>query len=1018
MAIATYTFLPWLRRGLSNQLIAAGAGAARASASVTLAVTSEAARKDLPAVTVQLIGPGDVTALQSQQIIRTEPRAGVTDFEPNYLAAIDFYDEDFPWRYTPVAPDAPSHHLPPWIVLVALTDAEFTRKQTAGPAQSFVLTPAARRQDIFPVAGQEWAWAHVHLNTALGGTPAAPDLAQLGGALGANPDLGYSRLLCPRKLQPNTAYTAFLTAAFEVGRRAGLGEEIADTDDGTKRSWEAADEFPAYFEWRFRTGIDGDFESLVRALVPRDMDPRVGVRTMDIAHPGFGVDTVKNAPDDTVALEGALLAPTTVRRGLAAGNTFVPQVEPVVNTPADARDSGAADPVVAPPIYGCWHAQAERVAGAGLAGRWVDQLNLDPRYRAVAGLGARVVRANQEQYMRTAWEQIGDVLSVNRQIRRAQLATKAASALYVKSLMSLPAERVLAIAGPVLSKLRASATTLAAAVKTSRLPRAAIAPALRKQMRPRGRLARQLLTSDARPTGVTAMMASLNNGQSSAAPPRPAAGGATLEQVNGQVMGTLGPVRPTPIRRRPSDVEFVGGLLSGSELEASAIETTPARPQFSFADAASDATIPPSGIPPHRPPVVSGDTTAADDMRRALTSFSETLSVHVEPLPARPALDTASIHQKALAALEPHTAFAARFAPLFRVGGVDVMTFVRTRYASAGTTPAPGTIREVMAYPDLKAPAYAPLEAISSEYLLPNLQLIPNNTISLLTANQPFIEAFLGGLNHEFARELLWREYPTDQRGTYFRQFWDVASYVDVQGRSPQQLAEDLKDVPPMHRWSTDSALGSHNHRSQQASQQVVLVIRGDLLKRYPNAFIYAQKATWGTGSRANRLVLSDETGEIFAANPQDPRLRFPLYKARIDPDLHFIGFDLTLDDVRGDARLDETAEGHALVGDSNIGWFFVIQEAVGEPRFGLDVDVPVAPSPKKWDNLAWANVDLSGGQVVDVSKAFVSTPEGTDASGVQWGSHAADMGYILYQDPVMVAVHGRNMLAKLAPPA
>jgi hypothetical protein len=240
-----------------------------------LAVTSEAARKDLPAVTVQLIGPGDITAIQSQQIIRTEPRAGVTDFEPNYLSAIDFYDEDFPWRYTPVAPDVPSHHLAPWIVLVALTDIEFTRKQTAGPASSFVLTPAARRQDIFPVAGQEWAWAHVHLNTALGGTPAAPDLAQLGGALGANPDLGYSRLLCPRKLQPNTAYTGFLTAAFEVGRRAGLGEAIADTDDGTKRSWEVADEFPVYFEWRFRTGIDGDFESLVRALVPRDMDPRV-----------------------------------------------------------------------------------------------------------------------------------------------------------------------------------------------------------------------------------------------------------------------------------------------------------------------------------------------------------------------------------------------------------------------------------------------------------------------------------------------------------------------------------------------------------------------------------------------------------------------------------------------------------------------------------------------------------------------------------------------------------------------
>ncbi len=773
-----------------------------------------------------------------------------------------------------------------------------------------------------------------------------------------------------------------------------------------------------YFEWRFRTGIDGDFESLVRALVPRDMDPRVGVRAMDIAHPGFGVDTVTNAPDDTVALEGALLAPSTVRRGLAAGNTFVPQVEPVVNAPADARDGATTDPLVAPPIYGCWHAQTERVSAAGLAGRWVDQLNLDPRYRAVAGLGARVVRANQERYMRTAWEQIGDVLTVNRQIRRAQLATKAASALYVKSLASLPAERVLAIAGPVLSKLRASATTLASEVKGSRLPRAAIAPALRKQMRPRGRLARHALTSDERATGVTAMMAGINDGRSSAAPPRPGAGGATLEQVNDQVMGTLGPERPAPIRRPASDPAFVSGLLSGSELEPGAIEATSARPQFSFADVATDATIPPADLPAHRPPVVSGDTIAADDMRQALTSFSRALSVHVAPLPAPPALDTASVHQKALAALEPHTAFAARFAPLFRVGGVDVMTFVRTRYANAATTPTPVTIQEVMTYPDIKAPAYAPLEAISSEHLLPNLQLVPNNTISLLAANQPFIEAYLAGLNHEFARELLWREYPTDQRGTYFRQFWDVSSYVDVQGKSPQQLAEDLKDIPPMHRWTTDSALGSHNHRGQQAAQQVVLVIRGDLLKRYPSAFIYAQKAAWGTGSRANRLVLTDETGEVFATNPQDPRLRFPLYKARIDPDLHFIGFDLTLDDVRGDPRLDETAEAHAMVGNNNLGWFFVIQEAVGELRFGLDVEVPVESLPEKWDNLAWANLDLSSGEVVDVSKPFVATPEGTDASGVAWGSHAADMAYVLYQDPVMVAVHGRNMLATLTPPA
>ena len=43
-----------------------------------------------------------------------------------------------------------------------------------------------------------------------------------------------------------------------------------------------------------------------------------------------------------------------------------------------------------------------------------------------------------------------------------------------------------------------------------------------------------------------------------------------------------------------------------------------------------------------------------------------------------------------------------------------------------------------------------------------------------METNQRFVEAYMVGLNYEFARKLLWREYPTDQRGSYFRQFWSV----------------------------------------------------------------------------------------------------------------------------------------------------------------------------------------------------------------------------------------------------
>jgi hypothetical protein len=48
---------------------------------------------------------------------------------------------------------------------------------------------------------------------------------------------------------------------------------------------------------------------------------------------------------------------------------------------------------------------------------------------------------------------------------------------------------------------------------------------------------------------------------------------------------------------------------------------------------------------------------------------------------------------------------------------------------------------------------------------------------SALARDRPFLEAYMVGLNHELARELLWREFPTDQRGGYFRQFWDVRRF-------------------------------------------------------------------------------------------------------------------------------------------------------------------------------------------------------------------------------------------------
>jgi hypothetical protein len=122
--------------------------------------------------------------------------------------------------------------------------------------------------------------------------------------------------------------------------------------------------------------------------------------------------------------------------------------------------------------------------------------------------------------------------------------------------------------------------------------------------------------------------------------------------------------------------------------------------------------------------------------------------------------------------------------------------------------------REVMAYPEIDVPMYRPLVDRSSELFLPNINLIEPNSITVLETNRRFIESYLVGLNHEFARELLWREYPTDQQGSYFRQFWDPRTQLALPGETPAARRERLRDIPPLHIWPKLSNLGTHNNRS------------------------------------------------------------------------------------------------------------------------------------------------------------------------------------------------------------
>ena len=1056
MSLGEYSFLPWLRRGIANQLQAAATATSRASLAVTVRLASDTAPAvDVPAKTVLLTGPGDIVGLNPHMVLRTEPRQGVTNFEPNYLAYVDFYDEDFCWRYTPDVPDLGKHRLAPWLTLLVLKDTEFERVQKVGqPLPGIELAPTVKTAEILAPPSQLWAWAHVHLNAPLGSTNGAPNLDVLGTLLRQNPDLGYSRLLSPRHLEPMTRYHAFVIPTYEVGRKAGLGDPVSDATPGLALSWATARVFPVYYEWWFATGPDGDFESLVRALEPRDIDPRVGIRSMDVQAPGFLLPATNGQPDGVVGLEGVLLAPTTEHVPVAPACDLPQNLAVQVNLPADQSDAGVTagdDPVISAPLYGRWHALVERVLPFTTQRNWIDELNTDPRFRAVAGMGTKVIQTHQEEYMKLAWQKIGEVLSMNRRIQYLQLSLKTSDALYAKNFAPLGAEQALAFSAPVLRKVLGSPVTVHALVKASRLPRVALSGAARKQLRPRGMLMRRALGKPGTTQPLRDSVAKLNAGTITAAGPRPHPDGVTYEGSLGSVTPKLSGLLVWLVRHRglalllgavlallvlllaPGGLKLFGVVVAAVAIvlyrslaaladrlaTVEGFEPAAMTPQAIAALPPNAAFVVPADDVPLERVVVPGgpDSAQGAAFRTAALEFSASFVDRPAPALERPSLALTRAHASVAAALQPARAFNQRFSSIMSVGSRSFAEYIGS-YLDQPDPPPDPRIVPVMAYPDIKLPMYVPLRDLQKDDFVPNLNLVPPNTISIMLTNEPVIEAYMVGLNHEFARELLWREYPTDQRPSTFRQFWDPTNYVDTQHLKADALAEKLRDIKKIHEWPPEARLGDNNNRRPNDNRpRVVLIVRGDLLKRYPNTIIYAQKARWGDAPKqTNELVLYDQTGEKILANQQDPKFSFPMFRAQVDPDVTCIGFDLLLEEVRGDPTLDESEASRLRVAPDKLGWFFVLQEVVGEPRFGLDEHaVKSSEDPLKWDNLSWENLGPSV-TVIDL-KPLATEPPGTTDGGAQWGTNAADLAFILYQRPALVAVHARDMLKKLKLP-
>ena len=944
---ALLSFLPWVRQGaaaalsLPDTLGADMRGAAELKAGLSVNGATP------QSVTLRLRGPADVVGIDPRQIVRMDPQPGSSDFEPNYFAGIEFDRPDFPWLFTPASAGSQAR-LRPWLCLavVKLQPGVSLNRRGDAPLPSLDIAAPARPADELPDLDESWAWAHAQ---AAGGG-AAP--SEVRNALSGRPELSLSRLLCPRLLEADTDYLACVVPTFAGGVKAGLGQAIKEEDLGAAGSLAPAWSFkpapptgvrlPVYHHWQFRTGQRGDFESMVRRLRALPPPEGLGTRPMDVSRPGF-----RTAPPDALkpglalTLEGALKPleqpdlPATW--SAAEAKAFQDVLAVIVNAPglAEVLQPGS-DPLLAPPLYGRWHAGRPTVAPGSAV--WLDELNLDPRHRVVAAFGTRVVQEHQEALMAAAWEQAADLERANQRLRQLQLSLSVGTSLLARHFARLSDEAVLRITSPAHMRLRAvtpagagtgAASTLLMDLRASPLPQKAASAAMRRIGRDRGPLTRRVMAQG----GNRSMQASW------------------LVKLNAPGMGSFASAARWDVASFDLVRERIAQPTSLSRfgnLTADAVANMRGRPVFRIEPDGAPVAVP--GVNNVSPAL---DSPTAHSFRLAAAKHLGRIDPGRTEPPAAPLppLDFAAVRAGLQAQLEPRRTLSALAQALVSSGSL----------ATPAVNPAPEApvpFEPVMAAPKFRQPMYEPLRDLSQDLLLPGLDRVDENTVLGLQTNQRFVEAYMVGLNVEMGHELLWRGYPTDQRGTCFDQFWDAPRTTDPQGF----VLNPAADIFPLHQWGS-RGLGEAD--TAPAPERFVMLLRSDLLRRYPSAMVYAAKAVDVDGVRMPSIDPAQEA--------------MPVFRGAMPPDVSFFGFDIPVATMLG--------------GDGDMGYFVVIQEQPGEPRFGLDEDTP-------------------RGEATHLRVA-AGVPPGLPLGGLEWGRNAAHMAGIVRQQPVRVGIHASRFLRK-----
>lgn len=928
---AKYSFLPWFRKGIIGLQHTADIPEKNpVSVPLKLEITPEGQALKKIDRQVKIFGPGDVVGIDQRMIVRTIPRAGVKTFEPNFLCAIEFYEEDFPWRYTPLKNK--TLQLSPWIWLVALHRDEFTRLQATSGQLPIIEINGDAMATAFPDPSTTWAWAHTHLNFEVEGATITDKRNFVNGKLEENPALGCSRLICPRRLKPLTTYTAFLVPAFEKGRQAGIGADAAviDNTPNAQASWSknqtASQKFPVYFEWQFTTDTEGDFESLAKRLQPLSEEEmarlKAATKAMTINNPGWGLSHA--TPGRALQVESALkllnvpdpVPITDINSGgtnaevSSNDKTFVKSVSDLINLGVATYIQGGInneqnpwfedgtlddDPIVAPPLYGAFYrnSAAPKTAPDSLftqppATHWYSQLNLNPVYRVGASQGTTVVQRDQDSLMDRAWDQREAGFAAQQLIHRWHYSAELSTNLVAKKIDPLISDgaadpgktwTALSFVAPMNRFLNASGKNFNTAFQER-------------------------------------TFANVFNGAFK-----------RLISKNKNIKSRTG------VNRNLKDVAInPGGAGGGVVVSRDAAASVNVNVNTNVAFFSSTAVMV-YYVPAKVDPLLKSLTNIFNQLNLLLKAHMLAIRFGTDsPLEAKDtalkAMGYAGYTECKTAIGNLKTFFTPAAVPTPPIVFTDLflykqissqvrpMTTITAKVKAVKGLSVDGTTEDWMKPPEngpqFPEPMFKPLAEISTDFILPGLSEIPVDRALVLGTNQAFIEAYMVGLNHEIAREFLWREFPAPLNGTPFRQFWDTRN---VPKNASNQ--EQFKDIKIISSWGNNK-IGA-NKPGGLGQDRVVLLIRGELFRKYPYTEVFMQQAEWVIPGVKRK---PKPGGELIK----------PIFSAQINPDYYFIGF--------------EKKEREAVGADGTPGYYFVLRERAGEIQFGLDKDLdPDSPS-------------------------------------------------------------------------